>query len=104
LIIDSMPAGAAIMTPDGEVDFVNNRIIEYFGKTLEDLKRWGTSDAVHPDDLPHVIAAFTHSLATGTPYDTEERLRRFDGTYRWFQDHWIRRRADLRAGDESRSC
>src|ERR1700731_563196 len=73
LIIDSIPAGAAIMTQGGEVEFVNNRIIEYFGKTLEDLKRWGTNDAVHPDDLPHVIAAFAHSLATGHPYDTEER-------------------------------
>jgi PAS domain S-box-containing protein len=85
LIIDSMPAGAAIMTSDGEVEFVNDPITKYFGKTLEDLKRWGTNDAVHPDDLPHVIAAFTHSLATGDPYNTEERLRRFDGTYRWFQ-------------------
>ena len=85
LIIDSIPAGAAIMTPDGEVEFVNSRIIEYFGKTLEDLKRWGTIDAVHPDDLAHITAAFTHSLATGDAYDTEERLRRFDGNYRWFQ-------------------
>src|SRR5262249_32310954 len=85
LVLDTIPAGAAIMTSDGQVAFVNNRMIEYFGKTFEELTRWGTSDAVHPDDLPHVIAAFRHSLATGDPYDTEERLRRFDGSYRWFQ-------------------
>jgi PAS domain S-box-containing protein len=85
LVMDSIPAGAAIMAPNGEVEFVNHRMIEYFGKTPEELKQWGTSDAVHADDLPHVVAAFTHSLATGDPYDTEERLRRFDGRYRWFQ-------------------
>src|SRR5499427_1177542 len=85
LVMDSIPAGAAIMAPNGEVEFVNRRMSEYFGKTQEELKQWGTSDAVHADDLPHVVAAFTHSLATGAPYDTEERLRRFDGRYRWFQ-------------------
>ena len=85
LIIDSIPGGAAIMTREGEVEFVNKRIVDYFGRTLEDLKAWGSNNAVHPDDLPHVIEAFRHSLATGDAYDTEERLRRFDGVYRWFQ-------------------
>ena len=85
VVMDNIPAGAAIMAPNGEVEFVNHRMIEYFGKTPAELKQWGTSDAVHADDLPHVVAAFTHSLATGDPYDTEERLRRFDGSYRWFQ-------------------
>jgi PAS domain S-box-containing protein len=94
LVVDSLPAGAAIMTPDGEVEFVNDRMTEYFGKTLEELKQWGTSDAVHPDDLPHVLAAFTHSLATGAPYDVEERLRRFDGSYRWFQVRGLPQRDD----------
>lgn len=85
LIVDSIPAGAAIMTKDGEVEFVNKRILDYFGRTLEDLQRWGSNDSVHPDDLPRVIEGFVHSLATGDAYDVEERLRRFDGVYRWFQ-------------------
>ncbi|HEU5256294.1 MAG TPA: PAS domain-containing protein, partial [Vicinamibacterales bacterium] len=84
-VVDSIPAGASIMTSEGEIEFVNKRISEYFGKTLEDLKTWGTSDAIHPDDRPHALAALTHSLATGDPYDTEERLRRFDGIFRWFR-------------------
>jgi PAS domain S-box-containing protein len=32
-----------------------------------------------------VVAAFTHSITTGTPYDVEHRCRRADGVYRWFQ-------------------
>ena len=49
------------------------------------MKGWATSDAVHRDDLPRVVAAFTHSITTGTPYDIEHRCRRADGVYRWFQ-------------------
>ena len=43
------------MSPAGEVDRFNPQILEYFGKTPEELKSWATSDAVHPDDLPRVI-------------------------------------------------
>jgi len=73
------------MSPAGEVDRFNPQILEYFGKTPEELKGWAISDAVHSDDVPRVVAAFTHSIATGTPYDIEHRCRRADGVYRWFQ-------------------
>jgi PAS domain S-box-containing protein len=35
LIVDSIAGLIAMMTPEGEVEFVNNRVLEYFGKTLE---------------------------------------------------------------------
>src|SRR4029079_7088235 len=73
------------MTPRRGVEHVNRQVIEYFGRTLEELKRWGTTDAVHPDDLPRVIAAWQHALDTGEPYEFEHRIRRADGQYRWFQ-------------------
>jgi PAS domain S-box-containing protein len=84
LILDSIPAPVALMTPSGEVESVNHLVLEYFGKTFEELKRWGTSDAVHPDDLSHAIAVWKEAIETGQPYDVKERLRRFDGVYRWF--------------------
>lgn len=84
LIVDSIPAPVAIMTPSGQVDSVNQPAIKYFGKTFEELKRWGTSDAVHPDDLSRAIAVWKEAIQTGQPYDVKERLRRFDGVYRWF--------------------
>src|SRR6185295_14668937 len=61
------------------------QVLEYFGRTLEELKRRGTTDAVHPDDLPRVIAAWQHAVDTGEPYEFEHRIRRADGQYRWFQ-------------------
>ena len=84
LIVDSIAGLVAMMTSEGEVEFVNNRVLEYFGKTLEELKSWATSDAVHPDDLPQVFAARRRSLETGEPFDIDHRLRRADGEYRWF--------------------
>jgi PAS domain S-box-containing protein len=85
LILHSIPGLVCTMSTAGEVDRFNPQIMEYFGKTPEELKGWAMSDAVHPDDLPRVVAAFTHSITTGTPYDIEHRCRRADGVYRWFQ-------------------
>ncbi len=85
LILQSIPGLVCTMSSTGEVDRFNPQILEYFGKTPEELKGWATSDAVHPDDVPRVVAAFTHSIITGTPYDIEHRCRRADGVYRWFQ-------------------
>src|SRR5215471_9721095 len=83
------------MTPTGAVEHVNRRALEYFGRTLDELKQWGTSDAVHPADLPFVIAAWQHAVETGEPYEFEHRIRRFDGEYRWFQSRGL----PLRDGD-----
>ena len=84
LIVDSIPAPVAVITPTGEVQTLNRPCLEYFGKTLDELKGWAASDPVHPDDLPHVIKVLTHALETGETYEVESRHRRFDGVYRWF--------------------
>src|SRR6266480_1169825 len=85
LIVDRIPGLVATLTPAGEVEDVNNQVLEYCGRTLEELKQWGTSDTVHPEDLPRVIAVITQSMASGDPHEIIERIRRFDGVYRWFQ-------------------
>ncbi len=84
-IVDSVPGLVCTMSAAGEVELLNRRILEYFGRTPEELKHWATSDAVHPDDQPGVIAAWVNSVTTGIPYDIEHRCRRADGVYRWFQ-------------------
>src|SRR6267154_4600804 len=84
--IDGIAGLVAIMAPSGELEAVNRPIIEYFGRTVEELKNWGTSDAAHPEDLPRVLESYKTSLATGTPFHQEQRLRRFDGEYRWFEN------------------
>jgi PAS domain S-box-containing protein len=85
LILNSIPGLVSILTPTGDVEFVNDQVVEYGGRTVEELKQWGTSDAIHPDDLSGITQAFTQAIASGEPYDLEVRFRRFDGAYRWFQ-------------------
>jgi len=85
LVVDTIPGLVCTMSAAGEVETLNRQVMEYFGKTAEELKSWATSDAVHPDDLPRVLAVFTRSIETGQPYDIEHRCRRADGVYRWFQ-------------------
>jgi PAS domain S-box-containing protein len=85
LIVDSIPGLVATFTSTGKVEFVNRQVLEYYGKTLEELKRWESTDATHPEDLPRVVEQFAHAIASGDPFAFEVRTRRFDGVYRWFQ-------------------
>jgi PAS domain S-box-containing protein len=87
--IDGIAGLVAIMAPNGELDAINRQIIEYFGRSLEEMKNWGTSDAVHPEDLPRIAEILQRSLAAGTPFHYELRLRRFDGEYRWFENRGV---------------
>ena len=85
LVVDRIPGLVATLTSAGEVDIVNNQVLEYCGRTLDQMKQWATGDTVHPEDLAHAIEVITQSMASGDPYEIEERIRRFDGVYRWFQ-------------------
>src|SRR5882672_5197806 len=89
LIVDAIPGFVCTLSAAGEVEFLNRQVLEYFGKTTEELRNWATSDAVHPGDLPRVIDAWRHSVETGQPYVLEFRQRRADGVYRWFQSRAI---------------
>lgn len=84
-ILDSIPGLVAIVAPSGEIEMVNRGVLDYFGRTLEELQHWRLSDAVHPEDLPLVVERWRHAIDTGAPPEWEERLRRGDGVYRWFQ-------------------
>jgi PAS domain S-box-containing protein len=87
LIVDSIPGLFGLLTADGDLQFLNRQILDYTGMTLEELKRRGTSDTIHPEDLPHVRQVFTQSIAAGSPYEIVWRFRRSDGVYRWFQNN-----------------
>ena len=92
--IDGIAGIVSIHYPNGEVEAVNRQCLEYFGRSLEWLKNWGTTDAVHPEDFPRVVEMFTKSMASGIPYQIDQRLRRFDGEYRWFNNRGVPIRDD----------
>jgi PAS domain S-box-containing protein len=74
--IDGIAGLIAIMAPNGELETVNRQVVEYFGRSLEWIKNWEINDAVHPEDLSHILELFKRSLVAGTAFQYELRLRR----------------------------
>ncbi len=71
--------------PDGRLDYINRRTIDYFGRAhvRKSGGRW--QHFVHPEDLEKCDAIWRRCLETGEDYVSEYRLRRHDGEYFWFQ-------------------
>ena len=86
LIVESMPGLGWSTDAAGNFIYVSPSVIDYVGKQTEEFNRTGRTglEAVHPDDADRVTNAWLHSLQTGEPFETEHRIRRSDGTYRWF--------------------
>ena len=91
---DGIAGLVAVMAPNGEIETANRQILDYFGRSLEWLKNWGTNDAVHPEDLPRVLELYKRAMASGIPFNFELRMRRFDGEYRWFDNRGVPIRDD----------
>ncbi len=84
-LLDNIPGLVFTMTPSCEIEQVNARVTEYFGKSLEELRDWDRGSVVHPDDLPATRAAVARTIEFEEPYTLQQRLRAADGTFRWFQ-------------------
>ncbi|MFZ1939726.1 MAG: ATP-binding protein [Terracidiphilus sp.] len=86
LIVNSIPGIIGVASPSGNIDMVSRQALEFFGRTIEELREWGTNDTIPPEDLPGVIDAYSRAISAGRPYEFQMRLRRADGVYRWFQE------------------
>src|SRR6266699_3412284 len=84
LVLDTIPGLVWSALPDGNVDYLNQRYREYTGLALHEIVGWGWQVAIHPDDLKEHVDYWKMVLASGQPGETEARLRRSDGVYRWF--------------------
>jgi PAS domain S-box-containing protein len=84
LVIDTIPGLVWSALPDGSRDFLNQRWLEYTGLSLEEGLGRGWQAALHPEDRARVVDDWETALAAGKPLETETRLRRADGKYRWF--------------------
>ncbi|MEI9431988.1 PAS domain-containing sensor histidine kinase [Mesorhizobium sp. Cs1299R1N3] len=86
--------------PNGRLRFFNPAALAYVGVTADEMRRMMDADDyswaqfIHPDDFEASIARWRHSMSTGEPLNDERRVRRFDGTYRWFRDIGVASRDD----------
>jgi PAS domain S-box-containing protein len=86
LVIDTIPAFVWSASPDGSIEFLNQRGLDYTGFSLEQLRKWNWKDSkiLHPDDLQGLFATWSAIVASGQPGEMQARMRRYDGEYRWF--------------------
>lgn len=94
---EAMPNHVWTAPPNGQLDWFNSQVYRYSGAQPGDLDGDGWTVMVHPDDLPLAAERWVAALGSGSQYETEFRLRRADGIYRWH----IARAAPIRSEDGS---
>jgi PAS domain S-box-containing protein len=82
-ILESLPVLIWTAQPDGQRDYFNPRWLAFTGRAMDQETGYQWQASLHPDDRERVMQAWQQSVATGTPYQVEYRLRRHDGFYRW---------------------
>ena len=71
-------------TPDGAIDYCNNRLLDYTGLSAEDIMGNGWTQSIHPDDVEAATRAWMSCVASGAAYRVEVRtMHAIDRTYRW---------------------
>jgi PAS domain S-box-containing protein len=82
-VIETIPAYVWSAEPDGSVDFVNRRWLEFSGFSLGQAVGWGWADALHADDRDRLVEAWRAAIASGDAMEAKARMRGADGQYRW---------------------
>ena len=82
-VIDTVPGYVWSALPDGSLDFINRRWLDFSGVSLEEGLGRGWEAAVHPDDVARFVDEWRAAVACGKTMESEARVRRADGQYRW---------------------
>jgi formate hydrogenlyase transcriptional activator len=83
-ILDLAPQLIAVFGPHRERLYVNCMALDYFGLTLDEWRATAPGAVSHPDDTKRVHAQWDRGMSSGCAFELEGRLRKSDGSYRWF--------------------
>ena len=83
-ILDFAPQLIAVFGSDRERLYVNRMALDYFGLTLDEWRATAPGAVSHPDDTKRVQAQWDRGMSSGCAFELEGRLRKSDGSYRWF--------------------
>jgi PAS domain S-box-containing protein len=84
LVVDTIPTLVWTAAPGGDIEYVNKRVLEYFGAPLGEIVGWGWAERVHPEDVAFKVGNWLNSLETENPHNVVCRFRGANGRYRWF--------------------
>jgi PAS domain S-box-containing protein len=83
-IVDLAPQLVAVFGPRREHLYANRVALDYLGTGLEEWRRIYDPRWLHPDDYERINTRIDSSLSRGVLHEHEVRLRKSDGSYRWF--------------------
>ena len=84
-MLDLAPQYVAVFGACRERLYANRILLDYLGLTLEEWRqRFDRDEFVHPDDWERANGLFDRALSSGAGFESELRLRKGDGSYRWF--------------------
>ncbi len=83
-ILDLTPQLIAVYGPRQERLYINRTALDYLGVTFEERRYAPIGTAIHPDDSERLRSHWDRAISTGSPFEIEVRVRRHDGSYRWF--------------------
>jgi PAS domain S-box-containing protein len=84
LLLDALPGLIWTALSDGWADYVSKGWLDYTGLTFDEATGFGWTTALLPEDAPGLLTVWSDIVVSGRPGETEARLRRHDGEYRWF--------------------
>lgn len=82
-MMESMPQKIFTARPNGEMDYFNEQWMEFTGLSFDQIKDWGWTQFIHPEDLEETVRCWRQSIDTGEPFQMEHRFQRADGVFRW---------------------
>jgi PAS domain S-box-containing protein len=79
---ESIPFGAWICEPNGDIRYLSDSFLKMTGMTLDECIHVGWTSRVHPEDLQPILDHWRYCVKTGCFWDYEYRIRSAEGSYR----------------------
>jgi PAS domain S-box-containing protein len=83
LMADSTPHLIWVADESRGCTYFNRTWLEFTGRTLDQERGEGWTEGVHPDDCDRCLSLYDTAFGQRRAFETEYRLRRHDGEYRW---------------------
>jgi formate hydrogenlyase transcriptional activator len=87
-LIDFLPQHVLVLDAEGTLVQANQTMLDYCGRTLQEMKDAGTQERIkkdlHPDDVDRVTNERRSGISKGVPFEIEKRVLGKDGQFRWF--------------------
>jgi PAS domain S-box-containing protein len=83
VMAETIPHLVWTTTPEGQVNYVNNRWLEFTGLGSKQILGNEWAQLLHPDDREKALQRWSQAINSQSLYEVEYRLKRHDSSYEW---------------------